>query len=194
MKSQLVYNMKALSKIILSITGLIIMLPGYLIFIESDLLPPSSRFNSLLLIITESLAFTVAILVYINRKKLFKVPIKKMNTIIVGGTFLLLLSLFTYTYYMDKLVLEDDFGSIILPMYNTDSMADKINQYGNIINFFRETDSISLNEYFNEHEDIESSILWSKITLYGLFVSSISLLLFVSLLGAIRLNNNELES
>jgi len=184
--------MKSLNKLILSITGIIIILPGYLLFIESDLIPPSSKFNSLLLIITESLAFTVVVLILINRKKLINASIRKLNTIIVSGSLLLFLTLFTYTHYMDKLVLEDHFGSIILPMYNTESVADKINQYGSIINYFRETDSITLNEYFKEHEDIETSILWSKITLFGLFVLSICLLLFVSLIGVIRLKYNEL--
>ncbi|WP_438424862.1 hypothetical protein [Aquimarina macrocephali] len=179
--------MKKLSKLILGITGLVSLLPSYLILTESKLLPPTDDFKSLLLVVAQFTAFMVVVLTLINRVMLSKLSIKKINLIIIGIATLFLISLFCYFHYLNRLVLEDDYGAVVLPLYQTPKLSEKIELYGSIFNFFHETDSITVYEYFNKHKDIKGAVFYSYIVLYFFLILNICLLVFSSILASIKL-------
>lgn len=185
--------MKTLRNLILGITGLVSILPGYLIFTESKLMPPTSDFKSLLFIVSEFIAFMIIILTLINRGKLSKISVIKSNIILILTTSIFIISIFCYSYYFSELIVKDSYGAIILPLYETQSLIEKKEMYGSIINFFRETDSVTLNEYFGEHKDIQRAIFHSYLLLYFFFILSIGLLVFSSIFASIRLKSTRIN-
>jgi hypothetical protein len=181
--------MKSLKAVILSISGIVCLLPGYLVFTKSNLIPPIPQFSSLFALIMEVCCFIVVALLIINREKFEKYPKKRIVWISIILLFLFVIAISLYSYYINELIAKDQFATIVLPLYHTKELDEKIRFYGSVFSYLKETDTITLNEFFEKHSSIRTSILCSKILLLSLFILSAISMVTNTIIVSLRISS-----
>jgi hypothetical protein len=174
--------MLPVKNLLISIAGVLNLMPGFLILQKSEFIPPYSS-NVVFAVLSSFVATICFLLVLFSKNRIKSFAPKRIVAITIFTASVFIISLVIYSFMLTSKIKRDGFGTSILPITNTQAVKDIINQYGSIDAFLAKYDTVSLNEHLKDPESGASIKYCEALFIFLYIILNAFLIISISIIG-----------